>query len=40
MDFSDKTCKIRSKTEKMKITVEFYMFEVVLVPNFTLNKKI
>ena len=32
MDFLDKTWKIRSKTEKVNITIEFYMFEIVLVP--------
>ena len=37
MDFLDKTCKIRSKLEKVNIIIEFYIFEVVLTPNFSLN---
>ena len=35
--FLDKTCKIRSQTEKVNITIEFYIFEIVLVPNYSLN---
>ena len=27
------------KTEKVNITIEFWIFELVLVPNFTLNKR-
>ena len=37
MNFLDKTCKIRSKTKKVNITIEFYIFEIVMVPNFSLN---
>ena len=39
LDFLDKTCKIRSKTGKVNTTIEFYIFEIVLVPNFSLNWK-
>ena len=28
-----------SKTEKLNITIEFYIFELVWVPNFTLNNQ-
>ena len=28
----------QSKTEKVKIIIEFYLFELVYVPNFTLDK--
>ena len=37
MDFLDKTCKKRSITEKANITIEFYIFEVVLIQKFILN---
>ena len=37
MDFLDKTCQIRSKTKKVNITIEFYIFEIVLVPNVSYN---
>ena len=33
MDFLDKTCKVRSKIEKVNTTIDFYTFEIVLVPN-------
>ena len=33
----DKTCKMKSETEKVIITIEFYMFKIVLVPSFSLN---
>ena len=33
----DKTCKKSSKTDKMNITIKFYIFKIVLVPNFKLN---
>ena len=41
MDFLNKTCKksSKSKTEKKNITIEFYIFEIVQVPNI-LNKTI
>ena len=29
MDFFDKTCKNRSKPEKVNITIEFYIYEIV-----------
>ena len=32
-----KLAKIRSKTEKVNITIKFYIFEIFLVPNFSLN---
>ena len=34
--FPQKVC-IRSKTEKKKITIEFCIFELILVPKFSLN---
>ena len=30
----------QSKTQKMNITIEFYIFELVLVPTFTLNNQL
>ena len=39
VEFLDKTCKKRSKTEKVKITIKFYIFKTVHVPNFMLNKQ-
>ena len=35
--FFGQTCKIRSKTEKVNIIIKFYIFKMVLVPNFSLN---
>ena len=29
MDFLDKTCKNRSKPEKVNITIEFYIYKIV-----------
>ena len=37
IDFLDKTCGKRSKTETVKITIKSYIFKIVQVPNFTLN---
>ena len=37
-DFLNETCKNRSKTEKASITIKFYIFELVQVPNFSLNE--
>ena len=37
LDVLNKTCNKRSKTEKVNITIEFYIFEIVQVPNFSLN---
>ena len=39
MDFFDKTCKKRSKTEKVNILIEFYKFQIVWVSNFSLNSQ-
>ena len=37
MQFLNKTCKIRPKTEKMSIIITFYIFKIVLTPNFSSN---
>ena len=39
-DLLDKTYKKSSKTEKVNITIEFYIFEIVQVPNISLNWKL
>ena len=36
MDFCDKVLK-RSNTEKVNITIDFYIFKIVLALNFSLN---
>ena len=36
MNFLDKTYK-KGLKEKKNITIEYYIFEIVLVPNFNLN---
>ena len=36
IDFSDETSNKRSGKEKLNITKEFYIFEIALVPNFSL----
>ena len=37
MDFLNKTYKKASATKKVNITIEFYIFKTVKVPNFNLN---
>ena len=37
MKFLDKTSKKSSKIERLNITIEFYIFEIVCAPNFSLN---
>ena len=37
MGLFDKTQKVRSKTKKVDIIIEFYVFEIVLVTNFSIN---
>ena len=39
MDVLDETCILRSKTKMVNINIEFYIFEIVLVPNFSLKWK-
>ena len=39
MDFLDNTCKKTSKAEKKNITIEFYIFKLACVPNFSFNKQ-
>ena len=36
-DFLNKPCKKRFKTGKVNITIEFDIFEIVQVPNFSLK---
>ena len=36
-DFLNKTCEKRSKTEKVNITITFYIFEIAQVTNFSLK---
>ena len=36
-DFLNKTYKKKSKTEKVNITIEFYIFLIVKVQNFSLK---
>ena len=36
-DFLNKIFKKISKTEKVTITIEFYIFELVQVPNYSLK---
>ena len=37
--FFDKTYRKRSKTERVNITIEFHIFEIVEVQNFSFNKQ-
>ena len=38
-DFLNKTCEKKSKTEKVNITITFYIFEIAQVTNFSLKWK-
>ena len=37
MEFFDKTSRKRIKTEQVSITINFYIFKIVQVSNFSLN---
>ena len=37
IDFLEKTSEEKSKTEKVNVTIGFYIFEKVQVPSFSLN---
>ena len=39
IDFLNKTCRKRSKTERVNIIIEFNIFEIVQVQNFSLKWK-